>query len=409
MQKQTQLSEMPVAVLIITIVVMLGSLMGVLYYFAANVAEFNPSIMVAPVEKEVVIKTNKLEYEQGEGVKITAKNSLLSNYELHWPYFEIEKKENNQWKKIIIDNCDCLNVKCKIDSSIKILNKEEVFEWEWNLQDVKCNEENEQENSISNANTGIYRVKIIGRIASHTHWSLDYFISNEFTIKEKSAIDPRCGQKVSIAGVCEGKLIDDIGYEFNSKIEKCNEKVVGGNGCKVETPFNSLEECQKTCEKSADFYSCSQDSDCISVKAGCCGCTAGGRAVAINKSYKNSWRGNCKEEMPVMCPMVMSDDPSCFAEPRCVKNKCVLKQDEDVCNIGKGDGDFGGIEGIFTEDSSNYSEMKSSCEQKTECKWQGLGGKIVSHYACCPKDLGLMMGEDGKTQKAYKRCGLRID
>lgn len=67
---------------------------------------------------------------------------------------------------------------------------------------------------------------------------------------EKSAIDPRCSQKVKITGICEGKLIDDIGYQFNSEIGKCVEKVVGGTGCRIETPFNSLEECQKVCGKS---------------------------------------------------------------------------------------------------------------------------------------------------------------
>ncbi len=177
---------MLVAALVITIVVMLGLLLGVLYYFAANVAEFNSSIIINPAKEDVVIKTDKLEHETGEIVKFMAKNNLSSEYELHWPYFEIEKKENNQWKKIIIDGCDCLNVKCKIDTSIKTLKKGEIFEREWNLQEVKCNEEIGQENLISNANAGIYRVKIIGRIANHTHWSLDYFISNEFTIKEKA-------------------------------------------------------------------------------------------------------------------------------------------------------------------------------------------------------------------------------
>lgn len=77
-------------------------------------------------------------------------------------------------------------------------------------------------------------------------WEKTY--SNEFTIKEKTAIDPRCGQKVKITGICHGKLIDDIGYQFNSETGKCIEKVIGGSGCTVEKPFNSLEECQKACE-----------------------------------------------------------------------------------------------------------------------------------------------------------------
>ncbi len=76
-----------------------------------------------------------------------------------------------------------------------------------------------------------------------------------------------------------------------------------------------------------DFYSCSEDSDCLSVKGDCCGCTAGGIAAAINKKFKNQWKNNCNATEPIMCPAVMSDDPSCInKEPRCAGNKCVLKE-----------------------------------------------------------------------------------
>lgn len=85
----------------------------------------------------------------------------------------------------------------------------------------------------------------------------------------------------------------------------------------ITTPANS--------EAPIDFYSCKLDSDCIFVKADCCGCSAGGTATAINKSFISQWKNNCDREN-VSCVTVMSTDPSCINKiPQCVSNKCVLK------------------------------------------------------------------------------------
>lgn len=79
-------------------------------------------------------------------------------------------------------------------------------------------------------------------------------------------------------------------------------------------------------ESPIDFYSCINDSDCIKTSKDCCGCNAGGEATAINKNFENDWKSksakDCKE---IMCPAVMSNDPSCFENPKCVSNKCILK------------------------------------------------------------------------------------
>ena len=65
---------MLIMVLAVTIIVMIGSLLGVLYYFAVNVDRLNPTIADAPVKNEVIIvATNKKEYERGETVKIQIK------------------------------------------------------------------------------------------------------------------------------------------------------------------------------------------------------------------------------------------------------------------------------------------------------------------------------------------------
>ena len=75
-----------------------------------------------------------------------------------------------------------------------------------------------------------------------------------------------------------------------------------------------------------DIYSCESDADCISVDAGCCGCTQGGKATAITKNFADQWNANltqsCKQ---IACIQSISDDPSCFAETRCIDKRCTLK------------------------------------------------------------------------------------
>jgi hypothetical protein len=68
--------------------------------------------------------------------------------------------------------------------------------------------------------------------------------SNEFTIKEKSALDPRCSEKVMSDNGCGAQW---FGYEFDQDKGMCIEKVVVG--CSFETPFKTLEKCQEVCEK----------------------------------------------------------------------------------------------------------------------------------------------------------------
>jgi|GEM_PF-6307345 hypothetical protein len=70
---------------------------------------------------------------------------------------------------------------------------------------------------------------------------------------------------------------------------------------------------------------CNKDSDCVKVNADCCGCTAGGKATTLAMKSEKVWQQTldvkCKD---IMCPAVMSQDWSCFVEPKCIKNKCTL-------------------------------------------------------------------------------------
>ena len=73
------------------------------------------------------------------------------------------------------------------------------------------------------------------------------------------------------------------------------------------------------------MFSCSKDDDCISVKSGCCDCNAGESNTAINRNYLQKWNEKLSDECKdIGCIMVMSNDWTCFAEPKCVNGKCKL-------------------------------------------------------------------------------------
>lgn len=71
------------------------------------------------------------------------------------------------------------------------------------------------------------------------------------------------------------------------------------------------------------YLSCEVDEDCIKVQEDCCGCNYGGKAIAINKGYKTEWIDslNCKD---IACIAMISNHWTCFAEPKCINNKCEL-------------------------------------------------------------------------------------
>jgi hypothetical protein len=71
--------------------------------------------------------------------------------------------------------------------------------------------------------------------------------------------------------------------------------------------------------------SCTEDSECVAVSAGCCNCNYGGSNIAINKAFQTAYEKNLSVECrQTACPAVISTDPSCFAAPSCVNNKCTL-------------------------------------------------------------------------------------
>jgi hypothetical protein len=69
---------------------------------------------------------------------------------------------------------------------------------------------------------------------------------------------------------------------------------------------------------------CLQDSECVLVNANCCGCDNNGTKTAVNKYYIGYWNERLYRRcLDASCPDAASQDLTCFAEARCINNKCV--------------------------------------------------------------------------------------
>jgi hypothetical protein len=71
---------------------------------------------------------------------------------------------------------------------------------------------------------------------------------------------------------------------------------------------------------------CKGDGDCELVDEGCCSCNENGKRVAVLKGHAP--KRNCEG---VMCPQMMSNDPSCFKVARayCRQGVCAITSVDD--------------------------------------------------------------------------------
>jgi len=324
----------PRFVLMFCLIVSLGVLVSSL-----SCLQKNKPVSV-PAETKLDILTDKAEYLQGEEVKIDIKNDTKNEVFLTFPSIEEFKSsdknlDGGKWKAIRI-----VWAGCGVTGGLPYLPLDagKSYTYLWDQKEKWCVGEPWEANmDYQEARPGKYRVKsaIVSRTKSAEEdpnnisgQLADSFIySNEFTIKEKIAIDARCGKKAEF-GSCRGS---SEGYEFDLAANKCVKKLTA-EYCVQASPFNSLEECQDICEVKTDFNSCTADSECVPVRADCCGCNAGGKAAAINKKFIFEWnkQPSCAG---IMCPAVMSNDPSCSGVPKCVNNKCEIINAEDKQNI----------------------------------------------------------------------------
>jgi hypothetical protein len=71
---------------------------------------------------------------------------------------------------------------------------------------------------------------------------------------------------------------------------------------------------------------CKSAADCAVAPVDCCDCSQGGKQHAVARraaaALAAARKARCKD---TMCPMVLSNDPSCAEGPACEKGECVLK------------------------------------------------------------------------------------
>lgn len=194
--------------------------------------------------KDAALATNKAEYEKREIVKITMYN--ISNNVIWFmegvskcntrPY-RIYKLSGGEWKEVSGYPTICVGAASEqVPFYTKLLPGVPAnLEWDQKLWDYP--------RQTYDADGGIYRIVMkYGRSEDGSGERSLY--SNEFTINEKSAIGPKCGQIVSGYGMCEAFW---EGIEFDQNSGNCVKR--GVSGCSFETPFETMEECQKACKR----------------------------------------------------------------------------------------------------------------------------------------------------------------
>ena len=243
-------------------------------------------VKIGEVE-EVVITTDKMEYGIGEEVKITIENNSDKEQKISSPSYVVEKFENDNWIEIKQVWCPC-GVDCNmtsgfiIKSSFHIKSKDKI-KFNWNQRESWCcyTIMPLPEKISKQVSVGIYRIKSV-KIGFPDPENYNTIYSNEFTIKEKSAVDARCGEKVMGRGNFSNSC--GVGYEFDLSTKKCVEKDICGYDS-IESSFETLEECQEVCEK----RECAKANEAINFSAGtdknlpdiCCGGLKGISAYII--------------------------------------------------------------------------------------------------------------------------------
>jgi len=72
-----------------------------------------------------------------------------------------------------------------------------------------------------------------------------------------------------------------------------------------------------------EIKGCEVDEDCVQVRAGCCGCEAGGENTCINKNYVEAWENSLNSRCKgVACITLYNCVPSSC---ECINNTCVLR------------------------------------------------------------------------------------
>lgn len=81
------------------------------------------------------------------------------------------------------------------------------------------------------------------------------------------------------------------------------------------------------------FRECTQDSDCVRVDDGPCGCGGAGKDTAVNGLFlENAESIHRRIYFNTGCAAMMSDDISCISPPICINSKCTIDtENSSVC------------------------------------------------------------------------------
>ncbi|RJP47486.1 MAG: hypothetical protein C4584_00335 [Armatimonadetes bacterium] len=109
---------------------------------------------------------------------------------------------------------------------------------------------------------------------------------------------------------------------FQARKEVVKEPFISGQPSSLPTPTHPQTSTPTPTSEINSLLSCSSDSECVSVRADNCDCTAGGTATAINRNFVDQWE---KDHPRAICPAVMSGDWTCInSTPKCLSNECKL-------------------------------------------------------------------------------------
>ena len=192
--------------------------------------------------REIILTTDKMEYGTREEIRLIVKNdsenSIWYLLDAHSISLNLFGYQNGEWVFVPIlpfppFSSEYIPQKFELESSesvsleyVPIKHIDRVF-----------------------LNFSKYKIGFDYRQNEESGRYIESF-SNEFTIKEKLALDPRCGEEIrTFDKEGAGHVLVGHGIKFNLSEEKCIVVYAGRETWSVESPFETLEECQEVCEK----------------------------------------------------------------------------------------------------------------------------------------------------------------
>ncbi len=143
--------------------------------------------------------------------------------------------------------------------------------------------------------------------------------------------------------------------------------------------------CPSFCRTIDPTTACEVDSDCVSIPAGCCGCSMGGENIAVNGDYADARRPTGCEGRACPAVYLCADE-----RPACVANRCELVPatpagectpeecgpSPRVATILCDDGSTGGLVGCSRNADGVCGWEIRSCPEPISCGGRRVGGPV---------------------------------